>query len=188
MKIFTQTLLLLFAAGVSVFPAVDIEQVLSLIDDRCLDCHDAETRKGGIDLEQLSSGSTLADSKIQTLWLRVERVVRMGEMPPAKKKPLTAEQRALVQGWFRDNYILRNGAEHIGATPLRRLSRYELINTLEDLLHVSLKRPYVFSPEFPALLDSTLESVLPPDVPGESGFFNDADQLAIGKLPVLRLT
>ena len=188
MKIFTQTLLLLFAAGVSVFPAVDIEPVLSLIDDRCLDCHDAETRKGGIDLEQLSSESTLADSKIQTLWLRVDRVVRMGEMPPAKKKPLTAEQRALVQGWFRDNYILRNGAEHIGATPLRRLSRYELINTLEDLLHVSLKRPYVFSSEFPALLDSTLESVLPPDVPGESGFFNDADQLASGKLPVLRLT
>ena len=54
MKIFTQTLLLLFAAGVSVFPAVDIEPVLSLIDDRCLDCHDAVTRKGGIDLEQLS--------------------------------------------------------------------------------------------------------------------------------------
>ena len=46
----------------------------------------------------------------------------------------------------------------------------------------------MFSPEFPALLDSTLESVLPPDVPGESGFFNDADQLASGKLPVLRLT
>tara|TARA_Y100001978_G_C23315643_1_gene255896 strand:- start:23 stop:229 length:207 start_codon:yes stop_codon:yes gene_type:complete len=68
------------------------------------------------------------------------------------------------------------------------LSRYELINTLEDLLYVSLKRPYVFSPEFPALLDSTLESVLPPDVPEESGFLNDADQLAIGKLPVLRLT
>ncbi len=85
MKIFTQTLLLLFAAGVSVFPAVDIEQVLSLMDDRCLDCHDAKKRKGGIDLEQLSSVSTLADSKIQTLWLRVERVVWMGEMPPAKK-------------------------------------------------------------------------------------------------------
>ena len=68
------------------------------------------------------------------------------------------------------------------------MSRHELVNTLEDLLHVSLKRPYVFSPEFPALLDSTLESVLPPDVPGESGFFNDADQLASGKLSVLRLT
>ena len=76
MKIFTQTLLLLFAAGVSVFPAVDIEPVLSLIDDRCLDCHDAETRKGGIDLEQISSGLTLADSKIQKLWLRVARLAR----------------------------------------------------------------------------------------------------------------
>ena len=51
MKIFTQRLLLLFAAEVSVFPAVDIDPVLSLIDDLCLDCYEAETRKGGIDLE-----------------------------------------------------------------------------------------------------------------------------------------
>ena len=188
MNQFTQTLLLLFAAGVSAFSAGELQPVLGLIDDRCLGCHDAETRKGGIDLEQLTSNASLTDSKVQSLWLRVERVVRTGEMPPAKKKPLTTEQKRLVQNWFWDHYVLRNGREHIGATPLRRLSRYELINTLEDLFHVSLKRPYVFSPEFPALLDSTLESVLPLDVPGKSGFFNDANQLASDKPPVLRLT
>ena len=111
-----------------------------------------------------------------TAHLQSSLVVRVPQCP-RRKKPLTAEQRALVLWWFRDNYILRNGEEHIGATTLRRLSRYELVNTLEDLLHVSLKRPFVFSPEFPALLDSTLESVLPSDVPGESGFFNNADNM-----------
>ena len=105
-------------------------------------------------------------------------------MPPAKK-PLTAEQRALVQGWFR-MITFSETVRDIGATPLRRLSRYELINTLEDLLHVSLKRPYVFSPEFPALLDSTSSRFCRPTCPGVG--FNDADQLASGKLNSVELT
>lgn len=184
----TQSLLLLFSAGISSFFGNELQPVFSLFDDRCFDCHNAETRKGGVDLEQLSSLESITDPKVQSLWLRVDRAVRLGEMPPAKKKPLTTEQKQIVQDWFRDHYVLRDGREHIGVTPLRRLSRYELINTLEDLLNVPLKRPYVLSPEFPALLDSTLESILPPDVPGESGFFNDANQLASDKLSVLSLT
>ncbi len=184
----TQSLLLLFSAGISSFFGNELQPVFSLFDDHCFDCHNAETRKGGVDLEQLSSLESITDPKVQSLWLRVDRAVRLGEMPPAKKKPLTTEQKQIVQDWFRDHYVLRDGREHIGVTPLRRLSRYELINTLEDLLNVPLKRPYVLSPEFPALLDSTLESILPPDVPGESGFFNDANQLASDKLSVLSLT
>ena len=182
------TLLLFFAAGVSCFSADKLQPVLGLIEDLCLDCHDSETRKGGIDLTKLTPEAYLGAEKTKTLWLRVERVIRMDEMPPAKKKPLTAEQKESLQTWFREAFVLKDGREHIGATPLRRLSRYELVNTLEDLLFISLDRPYVFSPEFPALLPSTIESILPPDVPGESGFFNDAEQLSSGRPPILRLT
>ena len=165
--------------------AVDIQPVAKILDSRCLDCHDAETRKGGINLTKLLAADNLNEPKTAALWEKVDQVVRAGEMPPKKKKPLTAPEKTQLAKWYELTYVLKNGKEHIGQTALRRLSRYELINTLEDLLHISLKQPYVFSPEVPALLPSTLETILPADAPGESGFHNDAEQLAGSKPPIL---
>ena len=165
--------------------AVDIQPVAKILDSRCLDCHDAETRKGGINLTKLLAADNLNEPKTAALWEKVDQVVRAGEMPPKKKPPLTAPEKTQLAKWYELTYVLKNGKEHIGQTALRRLSRYELINTLEDLLHISLKQPYVFSPEVPALLPSTLETILPADAPGESGFHNDAEQLAGSKPPIL---
>ena len=165
--------------------AADIQPVEKILDSRCLDCHDAETRKGGINLTELLANNNLNEPKTAALWEKVDQVVQAGEMPPKKKEPLTALEKAQLAKWYQLTYVLKNGKEHIGQTPLRRLSRYELINTLEDLLHISLKQPYVFSPEVPALLPSTLETILPADAPGESGFHNDAEQLAGSKPPIL---
>ncbi len=165
--------------------AADIQPVAKILDSRCLDCHDTETRKGGINLTKLLAADNLNEPKTAALWEKVDQVVRAGEMPPKKKKPLTAPEKTQLAKWYELTYVLKNGKEHIGQTALRRLSRYELINTLEDLLHISLKQPYVFSPEVPALLPSTLETILPADAPGESGFHNDAEQLAGSKPPIL---
>jgi hypothetical protein len=165
--------------------AADIQPVAKILDSRCLDCHDAETRKGGINLTKLLAADNLNEPKTAALWEKVDQAVRAGEMPPKKKKSLTAPEKTQLAKWYELTYVLKNGKEHIGQTALRRLSRYELINTLEDLLYISLKRPYVFSPEVPALLPSTLETILPADAPGESGFHNDAEQLAGSKPPIL---
>jgi hypothetical protein len=165
--------------------AADIQPVAKILDSRCLDCHDTEARKGGINLTKLLAADNLNEPKTAALWEKVDQVVRAGEMPPKKKKPLTAPEKTQLAKWYELTYVLKNGKEHIGQTALRRLSRYELINTLEDLLYISLKRPYVFSPEVPALLPSTLETILPTDAPGESGFHNDAEQLAGSKPPIL---
>ena len=165
--------------------AADFQSVAKILDSRCLDCHDAETRKGGINLTKLLDASNLNEAKTAALWEKVDEAVRTGEMPPKKKEPLTASEKAQVAKWYELTYVLKNGREHIGQTPLRRLSRYELINTLEDLLYIPMKQPYVFSPEVPALLPSTLETILPGDMPGESGFHNDAAHLAGSKPPIL---
>jgi len=165
--------------------AADIQPVAKILDSRCLDCHDAETRKGGINLTELLANNNLNEPKTAALWEKVDQVAQAGEMPPKKKKPLTTQEKAQLAKWYKLTYVLKNGKEHIGQTPLRRLSRYELINTLEDLLYISLKQPYIFSPEVPALLPSTLETILPADAPGESGFHNDAEQLAGSKPPIL---
>ena len=166
--------------------AADLKPVTEILTACCLDCHDAETRKGGIDLSKLLSEKNLNEPKIMALWEKVDKMVREGEMPPKKNDSLTPNQKAQVAKWYQSTYVLKDGREHIGQTPLRRLSRYELINSLEDLLHLSLKQPYVFSSEVPALLPSTLETILPPDAPGESGFHNDAEQLADSKPPILK--
>ena len=164
--------------------AADIQPLAKILDSRCLDCHDAETHKGGINLTELLANNNLNEPKTAALWEKVDQVVQAGEMPPKKKEPLTALEKAQLAKWYQLTYVLKNGKEHIGQTPLRRLSRYELINTLEDLLYISLKQPYIFSPEVPALLPSTLETILPADAPGESGFHNDAEQLAGSKPPI----
>ena len=132
--------------------AVEFDEVAAVLEARCLDCHDGETRKGGVDLERLIAAKDFRAKNNRKVWLKVDRMVTTGEMPPKKKKPLTADEKTAVGDWFTSVFVLKDGHEHIGATPLRRLTRYELINTLEDLLHVQLKPPYVFSWEFPALL------------------------------------
>jgi len=181
----TTLMALLAFWGSLALAGADIQPAAKILNSRCLDCHDAETRKGGINLTKLLAADNLNEPKTAALWEKVDHVVRAGEMPPKKKEPLTGPEKVQLAKWYELTYVLKNGKEHIGQTTLRRLSRYELINTLEDLLYISLKRPYVFSPEVPALLPSTLETILPADAPGESGFHNDAEQLAGSKPPIL---
>ena len=179
-------ILILLAAARFALGESGLEPVRKVIESRCLGCHDSDTGKGGIDLEQLLDTRDLKAEKVAALWQKVDRVVAAAEMPPKKKKPLSAGQKAQIGGWYSSFYVLKDGREHIGRSLLRRLSRYELINTLGDLLFISLKQPYVYSPEFPAFLPSTLERILPPDAPGESGFYNDAEQLAGTSPPILK--
>ena len=177
---------IILIAGFSLgLTAADIQPVARILNSRCLDCHDSDTNKGGINLAKLLAADNLNRSQTAALWEKLDKAVRTGEMPPENKEPLTDSEKAQIAKWYELTYVLKNGKEHVGQTPLRRLSRYELINTLEDLLFISLKQPYVFSPEVPALLPSTLETILPADAPGESGFHNDAEQLAGSKPPIL---
>ena len=55
----------------------------AFIEARCSDCHDADTKKGGLDLDALST--QLDDAAVEAKWtLAFDRVLR-GEMPPKKK-------------------------------------------------------------------------------------------------------
>lgn len=155
--------------------------VARIIRSRCLDCHSGDAPKAEINLTSFPEDSSPA------LATRVEKMVAQGEMPPADNEPLSADQQAVLIDWFRAKYILRDGKPHIGATPLRRLTRYELENTLEDLLLVQLKQPYVFSSESAGLEPSTIEQIYPAETQGESGFDNDAERMRKVKVPILKL-
>ena len=57
------------------------QRVKPFLESYCFDCHDNETRKGGVSLESLSDVS--ADNA--SMWKRVWEQVALKEMPPRKK-------------------------------------------------------------------------------------------------------
>ncbi|MDB5351721.1 MAG: hypothetical protein JWN86_2968 [Planctomycetota bacterium] len=78
-------------------------QVRSILTDRCMSCHDATTRKGGLDLSRrataLTGGKTGAAiaPKEPEASLLLDRI-DAGEMPP--KSPLAPEQIASLRAWI----------------------------------------------------------------------------------------
>jgi len=164
----------------SATPLADATRAISA---RCMSCHDSDIREGGIDLTPLLPGTPATIAKNTTLWIKVERMVSRGEMPPRDAEPLPPAQRTAILDAFREHFVLRNGKPHVGATPLRRLTRSELENTLEDVLSITLKAPY--RDTITGRFDSShIESTIPSDIPGPSGFDNDAHRMQTLKPPL----
>jgi hypothetical protein len=105
------------------------------LDTHCMDCHDAEMKKGGLDLAAVSTDG--ADAAALKKWVRVFDRVAAGEMPPAKKKRQPSQDE--VQDFMAalgGDLVAKSKAQK--GTVLRRLNRREYQNTLEDLLGVKL--------------------------------------------------
>ncbi len=175
-----------FACALSAFPAADFAAVAEVFEDRCLTCHDRDSRKGGIDLTPLLDPANASYGKHTKLWVRLEKMVARGAMPPENKKPLAAAEKKAILDWFHQSFVLREGEEHIGPTPLRRLTRYEFENTLEAVLAIPLKAPYRDAITG-KIEPSKITTIVPSDIPGESGFDNDAHRLGKLKLPLKEL-
>jgi hypothetical protein len=129
MKSFAR-LLLAFALVSSAAAAVP-----PLLEKHCVECHDAETKKGDFDLTALKP--ELTNPQVMAQWVKVFDQIASGEMPPAKKpRPETAA----VAGYLKELGQKLRVAEDAriqseGRTVKRRLNRFEYENTLRDLLH-----------------------------------------------------
>ena len=107
----------------------------------CLDCHDGELHKGGINLDVVDVN--WAASTEQSRWERVLKAVKTGAMPPEKKsQPLAAERLQLVD-WI-DETLNRHIA--IGGTPARRLNQTEYRATIESVFGI---KDFELPPGFP---------------------------------------
>jgi len=108
---------------------------VSFVQKHCLECHDRETKKGGLDLTALkfdpSNSTNFAN------WVLVHDRVSNGEMPPKKKpRPDTAETEVFVDSLASAlTTAERTRLEREGRAIQRRLNRYEYENALRDLLH-----------------------------------------------------
>ena len=102
--------------------------VMDVLAEYCIDCHDAGSKKGDLDLDLAAVDWTL--EKNRALWERVLVVNEQGLMPPPKKDQPSDEERARLVEWL-DSSLLGNTP--IGGTLPRRLSRSEYQNTVRKL-------------------------------------------------------
>src|SRR4026207_725678 len=92
MKGFGQFCLLLAFASASLGAALPPNN-RQFIEKHCFECHDAEVKKGGLDLTALRFDP--ANSTNFATWVLVHDRVSNGEMPPKKKaRPETVELEA----------------------------------------------------------------------------------------------
>lgn len=105
------------------------------IEQSCIDCHDAETKKGGLDLTALTFD--LTDGATRERWVRVHDRVEKGEMPP-KVDDMPAKDRAALVKALDASLYEADRAEVLanGRGPLRRLNRDEYEQNLRDVLQL----------------------------------------------------
>ena len=91
----------LFASGMSPSSFAQAEQPLftrdlaaDIIDDRCETCHNDYEFAGNWSVADIHV-SDISKGKNQQLWEGILKSVAMGDMPPADKKQLTAQEKAL---------------------------------------------------------------------------------------------
>lgn len=110
----------------------------AFLDQHCAECHDADVKKGGLDLSALKFDLTNAEA-FQS-WQKVYERVRDGEMPPKKKpQPGKADTDKFLAG-LKPALVKADAADIAanGRVRSRRLTRTEYENTLHDLLGIDM--------------------------------------------------
>jgi hypothetical protein len=113
----------------------------------CFECHDADTAKGGLNLQSLKPD--YADPDVFARWAKVHDRVTLGEMPPkTKPRPDGADLQAFTNTL---GAALLNADEtriaREGRATKRRLNRSEYEETLRDLLTLPYLEVKAFLPE-----------------------------------------
>ncbi|MGI9243039.1 MAG: DUF1592 domain-containing protein, partial [Verrucomicrobiales bacterium] len=117
--------------------AVMPKKHFGLFENYCLDCHDAETEKGNVNLEDLSF-TVSSDIPTAERWKQILNAINSGEMPPEKKEQISAEEKTEFLKDLSEEMVVARKilGDSGGVVTLRRLNRREYANTLEELLGV----------------------------------------------------
>ena len=117
------------------------------VEKQCFECHDADTKKGNLDLTSLKLELTNAPNF--SAWTSIHDRVAKGEMPPKKKaRPAPAEVRGFTNSL--SSMLLATDRAQVaaeGRATQRRLNRYEYEETLRDLLSLPYLEVKAFLPE-----------------------------------------
>ncbi len=151
-------------------------EIAPLLATHCLECHDSATKKGGLDLSQMTSafagGETSkalvpGDAEESLLWLHVDS----DEMPP--ESPLTPEEKKLLHQWIADGAVWTLDVidpavyaqdNRTGVAWLQRLTVPEYIETVRSAVGIDI--------------EAEARQILPPDLRAD-GFSNTAYNLNV---------
>jgi hypothetical protein len=108
--------------------------VAAFLEKHCVECHDADVKKGGLDLESLTFDPANAT------WIKVFERVRDGEMPPKKKPQPEKTEKDLFLAALKKPLLEADTADIAanGRVRSRRLTRVEYEHTLHDLLGIDI--------------------------------------------------
>jgi Protein of unknown function (DUF1588)/Protein of unknown function (DUF1592)/Protein of unknown function (DUF1585)/Protein of unknown function (DUF1587)/Protein of unknown function (DUF1595)/Planctomycete cytochrome C len=128
----TPLFLLLLSASAWSAPA----PTKDFLQAHCIDCHDSETHKGGLNLDDLAIQPTPHANAVT--WEQIYDRVTKGEMPPKDKHQPPAEEKT---AWLAElSQSLKaaslSAQQKEGRGPVRRLTRSEYETTVCDLLHI----------------------------------------------------
>jgi mono/diheme cytochrome c family protein len=135
-------------------------QQREFLEQRCVDCHNDDDRRGGFSTSQLNLAHPEQSREIAE---KIIQKLRLGMMPPfPKPRPATTEWAPLVN-WLEAS-VDQDAAHrpYVGSVGLHRLNRVEYANSVHALLN----------------LDVDVTSLLPADDLSH-GFNNMADSLTI---------
>ena len=125
----------LLAFGVANLSAEVPEKLELFLENHCMDCHDDDLSKGGLNF--LSLTWQPEDSHNESIWVKIHDRVKSKEMPPPKKSRVQdAEREAMTQALGKLILDARKKAyAQNGRSVSRRINRFEYENILRDLLH-----------------------------------------------------
>jgi hypothetical protein len=111
--------------------------VREFVTRHCVDCHNADLKRGGLDLDGIKAEGVGAHPKV---WEKVARKLSVRQMPPAgKPRPDEKTYESFVAALEADLDRVAAARPDPGRTPtLRRLNRTEYQNAVRDLLALDI--------------------------------------------------
>ncbi len=110
-------------------------RVRELLERHCVECHNAETSEGSLDLN--GTAWKLGDSGIRRRWVQIHDRIQKKEMPPDADDLPDTERAALVSALGTELHESDlDEVRRIGRGPMRRLNRDEYQQNLRDALRL----------------------------------------------------
>ena len=108
----------------------------AFLEAHCSECHDSDTKKGGLDLSALKFD--LSDPVVFERWVKIYDRTASGEMPPKKKARPSQTETSDFLSTLDPELIGADEARQArdGRAVFRRLTRVEYENALRDLLEL----------------------------------------------------
>lgn len=140
-------------------------QVKPILSKYCFDCHGPKKQKGKTRLDDFSVD--LYSDKVSETWHDVLDLMNTGEMPPEDETQPSLKELDIVTSWLtKELKTVTLAKKSLGGNPVRRMTRYEYQNTMEDLLGIKLD----------------YSSDLPPEGLSADGFKNNGSSMQMSPL------